>query len=949
MPILWLLSDLCVTRGLAPPSFGSAQPVPSDGRNILLVIALAISLLGGFMIFAATKMMRLRGYGLAIAASILPMVAWPVNLIGLPIGIWALVVLSQRDVRAAFAAERSAAEPAHCRTATTMADWPSWPIRLAGGIVLLLAAVWCFMSHDIASLTLKPPLREGLFRPDKVVAMAICLGLLSLGIGILSIKKRNAVRVVLSVTVVWLALLSAVMLSELYAVATAAHSLDAMELKKPDGATWTATLPEGKVELVAVSRHPSKGQPWWKPDGSPYTQYQFDNSGGSFHVNDKTMDHRELVFRLPNKDSWLEIRKSQPAGAFGGGGAPTWHKRPLYEYQTVFAAFPRTATRVDLTVAVAAGKWETIERRDATAGSGSTGSYAENKELNTSFSSPLETADGKVVVTMSVKGLDDHEFRVVAVDQQGRTHTSIRQEGATISGVVQLTPTFSDLPLKQIKEFLLQARPYRQVEFHNVALQPDESNATESVKRSPAAENDAKAARLKLDSAERIFKIVEMQYKQGNVDYENFLQAKLDRDLAAAELHGDAVEAARAKLHYAEGRLEFIEPRVKAGFKATQIDLEKARLARDQAAADLKKLEASNAAKPKPSKPTAAESGIEAAIHRLASAERVLKSVDAKHKIGAATIEELAKAQLDRDLAAAELRADAAASPLAQLRYWHKLAENNPPPPRKWQGQVLTYEADSKAMPPHAGRDEFAELCRAIDRRLNPGPQKVARVNWNLLGPGTLQVLVELSTRDNAARQRVERLLLHPGTLEFRVLANTHDNKDLIERAMKEPKKSELLDPAGKRLAWWAPVKPGEERVFIGYPDIARRTREKGDEQITEVLVVADPYNVTGEDLTRAKAAVDSAGKPCVEFSLKTGGAKRLAKLTGEHLPDKSGKHTCKLGIILDGQLQSAPSIRSVISDRGEITGVFTKQDVADMADVLNSGPLPIRLRLVNP
>ena len=202
---------------------------------------------------------------------------------------------------------------------------------------------------------------------------------------------------------------------------------------------------------------------------------------------------------------------------------------------------------------------------------------------------------------------------------------------------------------------------------------------------------------------------------------------------------------------------------------------------------------------------------------------------------------------------------------------------------------------------------------------------------------------------NDADKKRVERLLLHPGNLEFRILANTHDNKDLIDRAMKEPHLSRVSDPKGKLLAGWAPVKPGNERIFTTYSDIARRTLEQHEEEITEVLVLTDPYNVTGKYITQAKAGVDPSGNPCVEFSLKPAGAKRFSKLTGEHLPDESGKHSCKLGIMFAGQLLSAPSIRSVISSSGQITGVFTKQDVADLADILNSGPLPMRLRLVNP
>ena len=51
-------------------------------------------------------MKRLQSYYLALSAGIAAILVTPGNVIGLPIGIWALVVLSQREVRAAFAANR---------------------------------------------------------------------------------------------------------------------------------------------------------------------------------------------------------------------------------------------------------------------------------------------------------------------------------------------------------------------------------------------------------------------------------------------------------------------------------------------------------------------------------------------------------------------------------------------------------------------------------------------------------------------------------------------------------------------------------------------------------------------------------------------------------------------------------------------------------------------------
>ncbi len=70
---------------------------------LLVVVPLSLMALSSLMIFAALKMKRLQTYWLAVAAGILAIIISPGNVIGLPIGIWALVVLSQRDVRMAFA------------------------------------------------------------------------------------------------------------------------------------------------------------------------------------------------------------------------------------------------------------------------------------------------------------------------------------------------------------------------------------------------------------------------------------------------------------------------------------------------------------------------------------------------------------------------------------------------------------------------------------------------------------------------------------------------------------------------------------------------------------------------------------------------------------------------------------------------------------------------------
>jgi hypothetical protein len=93
------ISLIClVTIGLA-----SRGPWGMHGRSaLLLMVSLAALVLSSIMLIAGLMMKRLAAYGLAVTGALLAILVTPGNLIGLPVGIWALVVLSRREVRQAF-------------------------------------------------------------------------------------------------------------------------------------------------------------------------------------------------------------------------------------------------------------------------------------------------------------------------------------------------------------------------------------------------------------------------------------------------------------------------------------------------------------------------------------------------------------------------------------------------------------------------------------------------------------------------------------------------------------------------------------------------------------------------------------------------------------------------------------------------------------------------------
>ena len=91
-------------------------------------LLMAVSII---VLIAALKTKRLQAYWLSVD-SILAIVISPSNLIGLPIGVWALVVLSQGEVRAAFAANIARQERRPRR---------SWLYKLAVSAVFVILLV----------------------------------------------------------------------------------------------------------------------------------------------------------------------------------------------------------------------------------------------------------------------------------------------------------------------------------------------------------------------------------------------------------------------------------------------------------------------------------------------------------------------------------------------------------------------------------------------------------------------------------------------------------------------------------------------------------------------------------------------------------------------------------------------------------------------------------------
>jgi len=241
------------------------------------------------------------------------------------------------------------------------------------------------------------------------------------------------------------------------------------------------------------------------------------------------------------------------------------------------------------------------------------------------------------------------------------------------------------------------------------------------------------------------------------------------------------------------------------------------------------------------------------------------------------------------------------------------------------------------------------DLVQAILLRVNPGGTR--EVSVREYGPSQIEVTIPRANEDEV--KRIKERIVSAGTLAFRILANTRDHRDLIELARATEGRT-VYDREGKEVVgWWVPVRLGNEGEFEreGFLEdsktIQRVVNVDGKRRL-EVFVVADEFNVTGDYLSGCRAAPDELNW-CVHFNFNTQGARRFGYLTAQNEPSGGDvkKFYRHLGIVLDGNLYSAPRIQETITGSGRISGSFSHEEAQDLADVLNAGRLPATLQKV--
>ncbi len=238
--------------------------------------------------------------------------------------------------------------------------------------------------------------------------------------------------------------------------------------------------------------------------------------------------------------------------------------------------------------------------------------------------------------------------------------------------------------------------------------------------------------------------------------------------------------------------------------------------------------------------------------------------------------------------------------------------------------RVKSFNDQVKAM-----KDKYPSRVDQIEDVLN-SYAKWAEVRQQLDDPSDL---IRLVRKAGVLEFRIAPYAPESGQQDFRIAAG---DRDRFVRMLQEGR-TEGLEASGKHFKWYA---IRGDRVGYGTLVVADHNGR------SYVLLYDEPEfglmhstdaKAENWSLAGASPSSDSRGAPAIDFTFDAVGAKLFNRLTGTNI-----SHS--MAILLDDEVYSAPTIQSAISERGQITGRFTRAEVTDLVQTLRAGALRARL-----
>jgi len=226
--------------------------------------------------------------------------------------------------------------------------------------------------------------------------------------------------------------------------------------------------------------------------------------------------------------------------------------------------------------------------------------------------------------------------------------------------------------------------------------------------------------------------------------------------------------------------------------------------------------------------------------------------------------------------------------------------------------------------------------------------------DWDVANEGNRIVLRQtqagldaaISQAMTSAREVIDRRINSLGTREPTIIRQG-DNRILVQvPGLQDPEQLKALIGRTARLEFKlvdlsvTPEQLASGRAPVG-TQILPYAEGRGGAGAARIAVGRRPI-ITGDMISSARQGYDSNdGRPVVNIGFDSNGTRRFARVTQENVNKP-------FAIILDNVVLSAPNINEpILGGTAQISGSFTVESANELAISLQSGSLPVALRVV--
>ena len=202
-------------------------------------------------------------------------------------------------------------------------------------------------------------------------------------------------------------------------------------------------------------------------------------------------------------------------------------------------------------------------------------------------------------------------------------------------------------------------------------------------------------------------------------------------------------------------------------------------------------------------------------------------------------------------------------------------------------------------------------------------------------------ISVRVPTISDDEKAKLEQLILRSAKLEFRLAYPDYNELGRILNDIDVAHEAYNAENPGKLLTkekFYTEVYRPAHANLADY-DLLYTLEDNGKRNYD---LISTKVEMTGSGVKNAMVGYTQFGQREIQLEFNGEGANQFGKITTANV----GK---RLGIVLDGQLYSAPNLNEpILGGRAQITGNFSEDEAKGVADALVSGSMPFDITVVS-